>query len=104
MMISSESGIRNCSSGAAELREVGPGTRWDSGQDLLDHMAVDVGNATVDAVMAEREARVVDPQEVEDRRVQVVAIRLAGGRLPGPGVALAVSRASLDAGAGQPGD
>src|SRR5262245_40926517 len=67
-------------------------------------MAVDIGNASVDAIVAKRESRVVDPHEVEDRRVQVVAVRLAGGGLPRPRVALAVGGAALDAGAGQPGD
>ena len=75
-----------------------------SRQHVADHMPVDVGQAAVDAVVAEREPRVVDPHQVQDRRVQVVAVGLAGGGLPGPGVALAVSGAALDAGAGEPGD
>ena len=48
--------------------------------------------------------RVVDAQQVQDRGVQVVAVGLALGGLPGPVVALAVGDARLDAGAGQPGD
>ena len=65
-------------------------------------MPVDVGESAVDAVVTECEAGVVDPHQVQDRGVQVVAIRLTDGRLPGPGVAFAVGRASIDPGAGQP--
>ena len=73
-------------------------------QDRVDHVPVDVGQAAVDAIVAESERGVVDAHQVEDRRVQVVAIGLASGGPPGPGVALAVGRARLDARAGEPGD
>ena len=55
-------------------------------------MPVNVGQAAVDAVVAERELGVVDPHQVQDRGVEVVAVGLARGGPPGPGVALAVSR------------
>ena len=44
-------------------------------QDLLDHVSVHVGQAAVDAVVAERQPRVIDAQEVKDGGVQVVAVR-----------------------------
>ena len=59
---------------------------------LFDHMPVHVGQAAVDAVVAEREPGVVDAQQVQDRRVQVVAVGLPGRGPPGPGVAFAVRR------------
>ncbi len=62
----------------------------DSRQDRVDHVPVNVGQAAVDAVVAEREPGVVDPHQVQDRGVQVVAVGLACGGPPGPGVALAV--------------
>ena len=64
-------------------------------QHRVDHVSMNVGQAAVDAVVAEGEARMVDPHQVQDRGVQVVAIGLAGGGPPGPGVALAMGRAPL---------
>jgi hypothetical protein len=46
-----------------------------SSQDLLDDLPVHVGEPAVDAIMPERQAGVVDSEEVEDGGVQVVAIR-----------------------------
>ena len=63
-----------------------------------------VGQAAVDAVVAEGQLGVVDAQQVQDRGVQVVAAGRARAVLPGPFVALAVGDAALDAAAGQPGD
>jgi hypothetical protein len=43
-----------------------------SGQDRLDHRAVHVGEPALDAVVVEREPGVVEPEEVQDRGVEVV--------------------------------
>ena len=67
-------------------------------------MAVDVGEAAVDAVLADGEAFVIDTHEVEDGGVEVVAV---GGALEGlvaPFVALSVRGTSLNARAEHPGD
>ncbi len=73
-----------------------------SRQHRADDVPMHVGQPAVDAVVAERQSRVVDAQQVQDRRVQVVAVGLAGGGLPRPGVALAVGDAALDARSRQP--
>ena len=62
-----------------------------------------VGQPAVDAVMTERQPLVVDPEEMENRRVEVVK---AIGRLDGfprPLVGLAVRDTRLQAGADEPG-
>src|SRR3977135_4220797 len=64
----------------------------------LDEVAVDVGEAAVDAVVAEGEFFVVDAQEVEDGGVDVVAVGGFYGFV-GPFVAFAGSDAALDAAA-----
>src|SRR5262245_36873046 len=69
-----------------------------SGQDRLNHVAVHVGQTAVDAVVPEREARVVDAHQVQNRGVQIIAISLPGGGAPCPRIALAVRGAALDAG------
>src|SRR5262245_25984133 len=43
-----------------------------SGENALDHPAVDVGEAEVAAAVAVRQALVVDPEQVQDRGVQVM--------------------------------
>ena len=66
-------------------------------------MPVHVGQAAVDAVVAEGQPGVVDAEQVQDGGVEVVAV---GGVLDGlvrPLVAGAVGDAPLDAAAGQPG-
>ena len=81
------------------LTDGGPPSR----QDLLDHMPVHVGQPPVDAVVAERQAGVIDAQQVKDGGVQVVAVRDVFDGLVRPFVARAVGHAPLDAAAGQPG-
>ena len=65
-------------------------------------MAVHVGQPPVDAVVAERQPGVIDAQEVQDGRVQVVAVRGVFDGLVRPFVAGAVGHAPFDAAAGQP--
>jgi len=43
-------------------------------EDLVDHVPVHVRQPPVDPVVPERQLRVVDPHQVEDRRVQVVHV------------------------------
>lgn len=40
--------------------------RLFSGEDRLDHVAVDVGEASLDGVVVEGEPRVVEAEQVED--------------------------------------
>src|SRR6266404_9184983 len=67
-------------------------------------MPVHIGQATVDAVVAEDQPLMVDAEEMQDRGVQVVAVGPAAGALVAELVALSVADAALDAGAGQPGN
>src|SRR5262245_39992989 len=73
-------------------------------KDLTYHSAVHVGEAAVDAVVAERESLVVDAEQVQDGCVQVVAVRLLFGGSPGPIVAATLRDAAAHAGSGEPGD
>src|SRR5215470_10013440 len=79
-------------------------TGRNSGEDVLDDVSVDIGQAAVDAVVADGQLLVIDAEQVQDGRVQVVAVRLALGGLVAELVAGAVGHAGLDAGAGEPGD
>src|SRR3954467_11010371 len=67
------------------------------GEDLFNHAPVNVRQAPVNAIVADRQALMVDPKAMQQRRVNVIAIRrlLGVGRLVGPLVALAVRHASL---------
>ena len=73
-----------------------------SGQDLLDHRAMHVGQAVVPALEPESQPGVVDAQAMQDRGVQVVDV----DRIPDDVVAEIVGRAvgdpGPDAAAGQP--
>src|SRR5207237_1681821 len=66
-------------------------------------LAVDVGEAAVDAVVADGELGVVNSEQVQDRGVEVVAVD-GGLGFPRPLVALAVGDAGFEARAGEPGD
>ena len=61
-----------------------------------------IGQAPVDAVVAEREFLVIDPQLVQHGRVYVVAVSRILGGLVRPLVAFAVAGAAFDAAAGEP--
>jgi hypothetical protein len=69
--------------------------------DRFDQFAMHIRQPPIDPVMAERQPFVVDPQQVKDRRVQVVAIR-GGSGFPGPFIAFAKGCAGADAAAGEP--
>src|SRR5439155_25764766 len=73
-----------------------------SGENILHHFAVDVGQPHVAAAEAERQFLVVDTEHVEHRRVEVVDLGLSGHGLVAPLVGLAVDGAALGAAAGQP--
>src|SRR4051794_15863243 len=74
-----------------------------SGQDLPDHFSVDVGETPVDAVVPEREPAVVDAEQVEHRRMEVIAVSRVLYCAIRPLVAPAVGGAALDPAARQPG-
>ena len=59
-------------------------TSTSSREQFFDHVSVHVGQPAVDAVVAERQPGVVDAQQVQDRGVQVVAVRLPGSGLAMP--------------------
>src|SRR3954447_3951653 len=77
-------------------------SREGSGQDLVHHPAVDVGQAEVAAGVAIRQTLVVEPEQVEDRGVQVVIVHLVLDRGEPELVGPAVADAPLHAAAGQP--
>src|SRR5689334_3335138 len=65
------------SSSSRSRMELAAVDRWPptadvSGQDLLDHFPMHVGEPEVPALKAIRELRVVDAEEMENRRLQVV--------------------------------
>ena len=61
-----------------------------------------IGQPPVDAVVAERQFLVVDAEQMQNRRVHIVAIGRIVGGFVGPFVAFAVSHAAFDAAARQP--
>jgi hypothetical protein len=67
-------------------------------------VAVHIREATVGAVMSEGEFFVIEAEEVEHRRVDVVALgeALAVGWLEAPFIALPMGDAALDTAAGEP--
>ena len=87
-----------------ELLCVNSGAISTSCEDRIHDPAMHIRQSSIDSVVAEGQAVMVDAQEVQDRGVQVVAVGLAFGGLPAPGVALAVSDSAFDSRAGQPGD
>src|SRR5437588_12879047 len=74
-----------------------------SGENIVNDVPVDVGEAAVYAVVAEGQLFVVDAEQVENGGVEVVAV---GRRysFPGPLIAFTVGDATLDACSGKPGD
>src|SRR5205823_5163039 len=72
-----------------------------SRQDGMDDLAVYVRQPHVAAAEAHRQALVVDAQEVQQRRVQVVDLHLVLHRLVAPLVGGPVGDAALHAAAGQ---
>ncbi len=91
--------------------------RFGSGKDIFHHVAVHVGQPIVAALVLERELRVVDAEQVQDRGLQVVDVDGAGrelvfgwrdwvavvvGDVVAVVVGAAVGEAGLDAAAGEP--
>src|SRR4051812_26802745 len=74
-----------------------------SGEDRLDDLARDVGQAEVAALGAVGQPLVIDAHQVQDRGVQVVDADAVDDRLVAELVGLAVVSPPLDAAAGQPG-
>src|SRR5213083_748836 len=70
---------------------------------LRDDFAVNVGQTPVDAVMTEGQLRVVDAQEVQHRRMDIIAVSRVDRRFVGPLVARAVGNAAFGAAAREPG-
>ena len=71
-------------------------------QNVLHHVAVNVGQAVVAALEAERQPGVIDAQLVQDRRLQVVNVNRILDHVVTDLVGLAVNEAGLDAAAGEP--
>ena len=76
--------------------------RLESSDDRLDDLARDVREAESPAVVAVRQPLVIDPEQVQDRRVQVVDVDGVDGGRVADLVGCAVTDAALDAAAGQP--
>ena len=66
---------------------------------ILQHVAVHVGEPPLDAVVVDREPRVIDGEEMQGRGVEVVAIVRFLGGLEAQLVARAAARAPIDAAA-----
>ena len=71
-------------------------------EDLVDYVAVDVGEASLDSIVQDCEFFVVDAQLVQDGRVQVVAVGRVFDGLVAEFVALSVGRAPLESAACDP--
>ena len=71
-------------------------------QQFANHPAVNVGQAAVDAVVAEREPLVIDAQQVQHRGVQVVEVDLVLHRIIAVIVGGAVPVAGFYAAASEP--
>src|SRR5687767_8517836 len=73
-----------------------------STQQLLGHLAGDIGQAKSASLVAEGQALVVESQQVQNRRVQVANVHAVLGGMVAEVVGLAVRVAALDAAAGEP--
>src|SRR5262245_24398806 len=76
--------------------------RTYSSQDILNHFAMHVCKASIGAVVTEDKFRVIDAQQVQDGRMNVVAISGILDGLIGPFVRRAVRDAAPDAAAREP--
>src|SRR5262249_58512043 len=73
-----------------------------SGQQTCQHVAVHVGQPALDAVVVERQALVIDAEQVQDGGVKIVDIDRVLGGLPADVVGRSVSDAVFQPGACQP--
>src|SRR5688572_13288383 len=63
---------------------------------------MNVSQAAIDAIMPKHKLLVIDPEQVKNRRVEVVAVRSVGLGLPRPRIALPIRDSAADARAGEP--
>ena len=63
---------------------------------LVDDMTVNVGQATVDPVLSHTQSQVIDPQQMQDRRMQVIAPSLVLNGLISPIVTPTIRYPRLD--------
>ena len=75
----------------------------DLRHNAADDVAVDIGQAAVDAVVANGQSFVVDAEQMQDGGEHVVAA-CTGFAFPTPTIALAVRASALGPAAGQPRD
>ena len=73
-----------------------------SGDNILDDLAIHVRQPEIAAGVAVGQPGVIQAQQVQDRRVQVVDVDLVFDRVIAVVVGLAVGEARLDAAAGHP--
>ena len=45
-----------------------------SGQNLANHFAVNIGKAAIDSIVAKDEFLVIDPQQMQDRGLKIMAL------------------------------
>src|SRR5258706_16208880 len=65
---------------------------------------MDIGQAPIGAIVAEGQFFVVDPKQVKNGGMEIVAIGFVFNGSPGPFVAFTVSESGLEARASHPGD
>src|SRR5438128_11199862 len=75
-----------------------------SREDLRDDLAMDVGETPVGATVAERQFPMIDAQQVQHRRMEIIGCCRTLGGLPGPLVAFAPGHAAFHAASGHPAD
>src|SRR5262249_55039660 len=73
-----------------------------SGQKFASQLACHIRQAEIASLEAVRQLQVVEPEQVENRRVQVVNVDRVLGHIPANLVALADDLAALNAAAGRP--
>ena len=73
-----------------------------SRENRLHHLPMHIGQPEVAPGVAVRQLRVVEAEQVQDRRVQIMHVDLLLDGLVAELVGGAINRAALDAAAGQP--
>src|SRR5437867_1849789 len=81
---------------------MGEASKAKSADKLLDDVAMHVRQTAVDAIVAKRQLLVVDAEQVEYGRVDVVTIGRLLRRLVRPLIARPIGHAALDAAADKP--
>ena len=75
----------------------------DSGDEFLDHMPVDIGQAKVAAGAAEGEFLVIEAEQRENGRVEIMDVNLVLNRRESEFIGCSVNVAALDSASGHPG-